>query len=475
VVLLSSAAACEPSHRHPGHVAESWPAGARAGNAVARAWLALEALAGETLGGSGGRPPVVLRPVAVAAADGGDLLARLAARRLAVRVAGHDPAVQALALDDLAEAVARAAERGVDGERYHVAPEGALPVRLALRAAGALRLPLPYTPQRFVRALLARLSLAAPAAELAYLRHPATVSAAKIRRELGFVARRSTAEALATLRRGRRADAGAKPEPDRYGMSRSYIDALGRTLFRFLDRVYWRIEVAGLEHVPREGRAMLTGVHRGFMPWDGVMTLHTVARAIGRYPRFLIHPCLVKFPFLADFMTRLGGILACRENADWVLAQDELLGMYPEGIAGAFTPYRRAYRLGSFAGFEYVRTALRNRAPIVPFVTVGSAEIYPILGRLDWKWVKRATEWPFLPLAPNFPFPGLPLPSKWHTRFLPPLPVQERYGPEAAADPEVVAAISGEVRARMQAAIDDMLARRRSVFRGSVFEAAETA
>ena len=223
-------------------------------------------------------------------------------------------------------------------------------------------------------------------------------------------------------------------------------------------------------NVPRQGRAVLTGIHRGFMPWDGVMALHLIARELGRHPRFLIHPCLVKFPFLANYMTKLGGILACQENADWVLGQEELLGMFPEGIHGAFTMYRDAYRLGKFGRDEYVKMALRQGAPIVPFVTVGSAEIYPILGRIDSKLVRRVAEWPFLPLAPNFPLPGLPLPSKWHTRFLEPLPVGDLHPPEAAEDPELVRAISREVRARMEAAIQDMLARRKSIFRGAIFE-----
>src|SRR5258708_27824984 len=113
--------------------------------------------------------------------------------------------------------------------------------------------------------------------------------------------------------------------------------------------------------------------------------------------------------------------------------------------------------------------ALGKGAALIRLVTVGRAEIYPIWGRLDWKWVKRATEWLFLPVGPNFPLPGLPLPSKWHTRFLAPIPVQEQYGPEAADDPAVVKAISNEVRARMQAAIDEMLARRKSIFRGTIF------
>jgi 1-acyl-sn-glycerol-3-phosphate acyltransferase len=173
-------------------------------------------------------------------------------------------------------------------------------------------------------------------------------------------------------------------------------------------------------------------------------------------------------PFLADFIAKLGGILACQENGDYVLQRDELLGVFPEGIRGAFTMYTRAYTLGKFGRDEFVRMALRNGASIIPFVTVGSAEIYPILRRIDWSWFKRYTEWPFLPITPA-PFP---LPSKWHTRFLPPMHIEQEYPPEAARDPAIVHRISLEVRQRMQVAIDEMLERRRSIFFGSLFDGA---
>jgi hypothetical protein len=111
-------------------------------------------------------------------------------------------------------------------------------------------------------------------------------------------------------------------------------------------------------------------------------------------------------------------------------------------------------------------------APIIPFVTVGSAEICPILGRLDWRWVKRHLEWPYLPLAPPFPLLPVPLPSKWHTWFLEPVRPARRFPPAAADDPEVVAELGAEVEARMQRAIGWMLARRRSIWRGDVLAGA---
>jgi 1-acyl-sn-glycerol-3-phosphate acyltransferase/nucleoside-diphosphate-sugar epimerase len=478
LVLISSAAAVSPSHHHPGWAAESERPQGR--NPIARAWLELEALAAASPRGpaAAGRRAsaelIVLRPAAVAAADGEDVLCSVLRGRIARVPAGFDPTVQLLSPDDLAGAVEHALRRGAGKPGiYHVAPAGAMPLRAALRLAGARRLPLGVLPA---------------GGRLDYLRHGSTVSGAKIERELGFTPRASSAAAvLAELarpgdqrdQRGRgeaTAAAGLAevPQFDPYGQDKRYIAAYGRTLFRFLHDAYWRIEYEGLENVPAAGRAVLTGVHRGFMPWDGVMALHLIARELDRHPRFLIHPTLIKFPFLANYMTKLGGIIACQENADWVLGNDELLGMFPEGIQGAFTMYRDAYRLGRFGRDEYVKMALRHGAPIVPFVTVGSAEIYPILWRVDSKLVRRVAEWPFLPIAPNFPLPGLPLPSKWHTRFLEPLPVGRLHPPEAAEDPEVVRAISREVRARMETAIQGMLARRKSIFRGAIFERGAT-
>ncbi len=476
VILVASAAVCAPSHQHAGLTPEPRSLPPRARNRLARRWAELEALATSELAGAGAALSI-LRAAPLACRDSRELLPRLVAARLAPALAGYDPSVQLLAPEDLAAAVARALEAAPPAGTpavYQIVPRGTVPVRAAIRLAGGRQVPIPWSLQRLARAALAPLGLAAGADELAYARYPATVSGAKAARELGFTPRHTSAEAALAMRRDASAPipepAAAAPDYDPYGMDRDYIDAYGRTLFRFLHDRYWRVEWRGLEHVPREGRAVLAGVHRGFMPFDGCMLLHLVARELGRYPRFLIHPCLVKPPFLANYMTKLGGILACQENADFVLAGDELLGMFPEGIHGAFTLYRDAYRLGKFGRDEYVRMALRNRAPIVPFVTVGSAEIFPILGRVRSRFARRVLEWPFLPLGPNFPFPGLPLPSKWHTRFLAPLPVHRDHPPEAADDPAVVAAIGREVRARMEEAIAGMLARRRSIFFGSVFE-----
>jgi 1-acyl-sn-glycerol-3-phosphate acyltransferase len=435
-------------------------------------WAKLETLADAYVGQPTNATLTILRPVAVLVRGGTDYFSRLFCQGLVPTLPLYDPSLQLLSPDDLAQAVCCAVERSAGGV-FNVAPDEVMPLRVALRLAGAKRLPVSRLIQRLVRGVLAPLGLTFPGEQLEYIRYSWTVSNAKIKRELGFAPERSSAEALLAVLNGQASRRGSNltehPHFDDFGMDLSYIKAKRRRIFKFFHDYYWRIEVKGGEHIPRQGRAVVVGTHRGFMPFDGVMAFEFVAREVGRYMRFLIHPCLIKTPFPFDF-NKLGCLKVSRENADYVLQHDELLAFYPEGIQGAFRYYRGVYQLGKFGRDEYVKFALRNQAPIVPFVTVGNAEIFPVLAKFNWRWWKAKSLWPCFPIAPPFPLVPLPLPTKWHTQFLEPLHVERDYPPEAANDMATVRAISQEVRTRMQDAIDDMLTRRKSIFFGSVFK-----
>ncbi len=472
LIVLSSAQVYGASHHNPGLISESRSL-SRNTNPLANKWADLEGLALIYMGGHPGIKLTILRPVAVPVRGGADYFSRLFQSKIAITLPGHDPSLQFLSLSDLAAAV-RCAIESSEGGTYNVAPDGVVPLRAALRLCGAQRIPVVRGAQRIARAALRPLKLSHSTDQLEYIRYSWAVSNKKMKRELGFTPTRSSAETLMEFANrksiGSRASRIAKREFDDFGMDKDYIAAYGRTLFKFLHNHYWRIEVDGLERVPRNGRAVLVGAHRGLMPWDGVMALHLIAHKLDRHPRFLIHPTLIKFPFLFNFMTKLGGIVACQENADYVLERDEILGIFPEGIHGAFTLYKNAYRLGKFGRDEFVKMALRNSAPIIPFVTVGSAEIFPILKKIDWRWWKRYSEWPCLPITPTFPLLPVPLPSKWHTQFLAPIHIEKWHPPEDADDPVIVRMISHDVRGKMEKAIEEIRSRRKSVFYGSVFQ-----
>lgn len=471
-VLLSSAMIYGASPHNPGFISEAHVIPRSDKKRISKDWLDLEALAAAYMGELSGTNIElnILRSCAVLAPGSDDYFSELFRKTLAFVLPGHDPTIQLLSPIDLAGVVsAVVANRG--GGIFNVAPDGVITLRAALRLSEASRLPIARTIQRMAR----RLGLAHPIEQLDYIRYSWTISNRKAKRELKWIPCRSSVEALRDFRIAEAGHVTSHQLPslefDDYGMDKRYIELYGRRMFKFLHDYYWRVEVKDVHYVPRSGRAVLVGVHRGFMPWDAVMALHLIVRDVGRYVRFLIHPGLIKFPCLFNFHTKLGGIIACQENADFVLKHDEIVGIFPEGIKGAFLHYRDAYKLTKFGRDEFVKIALRHRAPIVPFVTVGSAEIFPILKKVNWAWWKRNTEWPTFPITPTWPFVGaIPLPSKWHTQFLEPLHVEDRYPPEAADDAEVVSAISQEVRRRMEQAIGEMLRRRQSIFFGSIFE-----
>ncbi len=452
-ILLSSALVYGIGPGRQPLVTESYSYPSLDSNRIADEWKSLEFMATAQLNGK--IPLTILRLCPLAGSE--SFPARLLSRRIMAILPGHDPVLQFLSLPDLAGAICCVLEQGAPGV-FNVAPEAVVPLRKAIRAVKGMRLAVPRTLQRMRR----------PAERLEYLRYPWTISGDKMQRELGFTPRLSSHAAI--MSHGRDLDLPQEEiEFDPFGMDKNYIRFFGKTLFRFLSNLYWRVEDKGTEHIPSSGPAVLVGVHRGFMPLDGVMALHTVVKRSGRYPRFLTHPALLKFPFLFNFMTKLGGVVACQESADRILKSNELLGIFPEGIHGAFCYYRDAYKLHAFGRDAYVKFALRHRAPIIPFVTVGSAEIFPIFAKIKSRRWTRYTDWPCIPITPTFPLLPLPLPSKWHTQFLPPVSTAA-YAPGAAGDRKVVAEISGEVRRRMQAALNDMLSRRRSIFFGSIFD-----
>jgi len=454
LVLLSSALIYGTGPGRQSLVSEEYAAVGFGEHRISSAWKALEALAQRELGSV--VPLTILRPVTVVPSPA--LASRRLQRKIGLTLPGHNPTLQLLSLRDLAEALRCAVDEKKSGA-FNVAPDAVVPQDKARRAAGIYGIPLPHTLQRLTR----------NAETLDYLRYPATVCNQKIKDQLGFRPKHSSLSTIREFWKQRPELAESEPPFDLFGMDRSYIESRSQSLFKFLSDFYWRIETRGLDHVPSTGPAVLTGTHRGFMPWDGVMALHLIFQKTGRIPRFLTHPALFKFPFISDFVIRLGGVVACCESADRILRSGELLGIYPEGVQGAFARCREAYKLRSFGRHDFVKIALRHRVPIVPFVTVGSAEIFPVFAQIKWRRWMRYSDWPCLPLS-TFPFLPLPLPTKWHVRFLPPIHVAQQYPPEAAQDSSAVKEISRAVQAQMQQAMDDIVSRRRSWFWGSVFE-----
>jgi 1-acyl-sn-glycerol-3-phosphate acyltransferase len=257
-------------------------------------------------------------------------------------------------------------------------------------------------------------------------------------------------------------------ETDEWGLDWEFVD-LVLPFFNFLYKVYWRVEVDGLEHIPAEGRALLVANHSGQLPWDGMMvgTAILTEHPAQRLVRGLYAAMLPGIPYASTLLVRLGQALATVDNGTRLLEQEELVAVFPEGYKGTGKLFRDRYRLARFGRGGFVQMALNTGAPIIPVSVVGAEETSITFAKLPT--LSGITGIPYFPISLTFPWLGLlgfvPLPTKWYIDFGEPMPMN-RYGPDAAHDMVLVSQLTDQVRNTVQEMIHSRLAQRRSIFFG---------
>jgi 1-acyl-sn-glycerol-3-phosphate acyltransferase len=160
-------------------------------------------------------------------------------------------------------------------------------------------------------------------------------------------------------------------------------------------------------------------------------------------------------PFVSTFMARCGQIVGTPENCRRLLAADEAILVFPEGVRGLNKPYRERYQLKQF-GVGFLRLALESNAPVVPVGVVGAEEQAPQL--FDLKPLARLLDFPAFPITPTLlPFP---LPSRYHIHFGEPMRLAGTPDDEDAELEERVA----EVQRAVQGLLERGVAERGSVY-----------
>ncbi len=252
---------------------------------------------------------------------------------------------------------------------------------------------------------------------------------------------------------------------DEFGFDPQLTEALFLPVMRWLAHNWFRVEVRGAENVPATGSALLVSNHAGTMPLDGMVLHSVVYDELGRHVRMLGADLIFKTAYAGDFARKTGTTLACQEDAERLLAREQLVAVYPEGFKGLGKPYRDRYKLQRFGRGGFVSAAVRAQVPIIPVSVVGSEEIYPLLSTAPA--LARAMGVPYFPVTPTFPWFGvlgmIPLPSKWIIEFGEAITTDE-LPPGSADDPMVVFNVTDQVRETIQQTLYALLMQRRSAF-----------
>ena len=225
---------------------------------------------------------------------------------------------------------------------------------------------------------------------------------------------------------------------------------------------YFRVEVEGIEHVPMSGPGVIVGNHGGAaLPYDAAMlTLAVLNEApLPRRVRVVATEIFNMLPWVSHMYRKAGAAYAVRDDARRLLAGDHLLGVFPEGERGFMKPVWEAYRVQRFGRGGFVELAEEAKAPIIPVAIIGSEEVHPAM--MVSKRLARLVKF-FFPeqrVAEIALFLNpVPLPVRWHLRFLEPIE------PSGDSDPLAMLERTERVRHAIQEALDEMLATRRTAF-----------
>jgi len=242
---------------------------------------------------------------------------------------------------------------------------------------------------------------------------------------------------------------------DPFGLDVEYALA-GIAPLVWMYKHYFRVEVSGSEDLP-EGRLLLVGNHSGQLPFDAAMIgIYLMLEARNpRIIRAMVDTWVPSLPFVSTFVARCGQVVGTPENCRRLLAADEAILVFPEGMKGILKLYRDRYRLEEF-GHGFMRLALDTDTPIVPVAVVGAEEQAPAIA--DLKSVAKLVGLPALPLTPTL-LP-IPLPAKYHLVFGEPM----RFTGRPDDDEDELDRKVRKVRSTIQTMLQQKLAERAHVF-----------
>ena len=160
---------------------------------------------------------------------------------------------------------------------------------------------------------------------------------------------------------------------------------------------YHQHRVIGLEHIPKNGKAILA-INHSFATYDISLLFAAIYNTLERIPRPLADHFFFRFPLLGDFVNNFGGEEGNRENAIRLLDENQLVAVAPGGMREALRPSYEKYQIlwGKRKGFA--KLSLDTGTPILLAVCPRADDIYDIFPSPFTSWAYRKFRIP-LPLA----------------------------------------------------------------------------
>ena len=255
---------------------------------------------------------------------------------------------------------------------------------------------------------------------------------------------------------------------DHWGRSQKMRDFTAR-MYEPIYSKWFRCELEGLEHIPREGGALLVANHAGSLPPDAPSIMHGVEKELGRPVYGMAEYLFRTVPFVGTGWARGGGVSAQTENAHRLLHDEGQLSLvFPEGSKGPGKLYKDRYQLARFGRGGFVQVAMRAGVPIIPIAVVGAEEAMPNIATIPL--LAKLTGMPYVPITAQSLLLG-PLgaiayfPAKFRIRFMPPVTFPDKPNLPRYSKARVMEG-ADRIRDMIQDELYEMLRERKSVIFG---------
>ena len=184
---------------------------------------------------------------------------------------------------------------------------------------------------------------------------------------------------------------------DPYGIDKADLTRF-ISVFAWIYRYYFKVDVHGLDHVPSQGRGILVGNHSGGVAIDGMMVMGSMLLDAEppRLPHGMIDKFIHEFPLASQIMSRAGQFTGNPDQAKRLLNAERIILAFPEGARGTAKLAKDADSLVGF-GTGFMRLALETKSPIVPFGFVGGGDALPTIANL--KRLGRLFGVPYIPVT----------------------------------------------------------------------------
>ncbi|PSN10802.1 glycerol acyltransferase [filamentous cyanobacterium CCP5] len=245
-------------------------------------------------------------------------------------------------------------------------------------------------------------------------------------------------------------------------------------VFEGFYRHYFRVQTSGWHHI-LDQKMLLVGSHNGGLATpDLPMFVYDWVRRFGpeRPVYGLAHPKVWQvYPAMAKLAARCGGVQARPQMAIAAFRAGASVLVFPGGGQDAFRPHRDRQKIHFAGRTGFVKLALREGVPIVPFVSWGAHDTLVVIDDCyeQAKFMhEQGIPWLFgidpevFPIYLGLPWglaigpvPNIPLPMPIHTRVCAPVTF-DRYGRDVLKDEDYVNACAQKVINHMQAELDDL-------------------